>query len=71
MLWIYVGLEVYTDEGKFLGILDDIFNTGSNDIYIVKDELGKQILLPAITEVVKEINLNEKKIIVHILEGLL
>ena len=71
MLWIYFGLEVYTDEGKFLGILDDIFNTGSNDIYIVKDELGKQILLPAITEVVKEINLNEKKIIVHILEGLL
>ena len=71
MLWIYFGLEVYTDEGKFLGILDDIFNTGSNDIYIVKDELGKQILLPAITEVVKEINLNEKKIIVHILEGLI
>ena len=70
-LWIYFGLEVYSDEGKLLGILDDIFNTGSNDIYIVKDELGKQILLPAITEVVKEINLNEKKIIVHILEGLI
>lgn len=70
-LWIYFGLEVYSDEGKLLGILDDIFNTGSNDIYVVKDELGKQLLLPAISEVVKEINLNEKKIIVHILEGLI
>lgn len=71
ILWIYFGLEVYSDEGKLLGILDDIFNTGSNDIYVVKDELGKQLLLPAISEVVKEINLNEKKIIVHILEGLI
>ena len=70
-LYIYFGLEVYSDEGKLLGILDDIFNTGSNDIYVVKDELGKQLLLPAISEVVKEINLNEKKIIVHILEGLI
>ena len=70
-LQIYFGLEVYSDEGKLLGILDDIFNTGSNDIYVVKDELGKQLLLPAISEVVKEINLNEKKIIVHILEGLI
>ena len=70
-LWIYFGLEVYSDEGKLLGILDDIFNTGSNDIYVVKNELGKQLLLPAISEVVKEINLNEKKIIVHILEGLI
>ena len=46
---------------NFLGKLDDIFNTGSNDIYVVKDELGKQILLPAISDVVKEINLEKKK----------
>lgn len=65
-----LGLEVYTDEGKLLGKLDDIFNTGSNDIYVVKDELGKQILLPAIKDVIKEINMEDKKIIVHLLNGL-
>ena len=64
-----IGLEVYTDEGKLLGKVDDIYNTGSNDIYVVKDELGKQILLPGIKEVIKEVKLDEK-IIVHLLQGL-
>lgn len=41
-----LGMEVYTDENKLLGILEDIYNTGSNDIYVVKNELGKQTLLP-------------------------
>lgn len=66
-----IGVDVYSDEGKLLGKLDEIFNTGSNDIYVVKDELGKQLLLPAIAEVIKCINLEEKKIIVHILKGLI
>ena len=66
-----LGLEVYSDEGNHLGKVDDIYNTGSNDIYVVKDELGKQLLLPAIADVIKEINIDEKKIVVHILEGLL
>lgn len=64
-----IGLEVYTDEGKLLGKVDDIYNTGSNDIYVVKDELGKQILLPGIKEVIKEVKLDEK-IIVHLIQGL-
>ena len=65
-----LGLEVYTDEGILLGNLDDIYNTGSNDIYVVKDELGKQILLPAISDVIKKIDIENKRIIVHLLEGL-
>lgn len=65
-----IGLDVYSDEGNLLGKLDDIYNTGSSDIYVVKDELGKQLLLPAISDVIKEINLQEKRIVVHILEGL-
>ena len=43
-----IGLEVYTEEGKLLGKVDDIYNTGANDIYVIKDELGKQVLLPGI-----------------------
>lgn len=66
-----LGLSVVTEENKFLGKLEDIFNTGSNDIYVVKTEDGKQLLLPAISEVIKQINLNESKIVVHLLEGLI
>lgn len=66
-----LGLEVYTDEGELLGNLEDIFNTGSNDIYVVKNELGKQILLPAIADVIKNIDMENKKIIVHLIPGLI
>ena len=66
-----LGLEVYTDEQILLGILEDIFNTGSNDIYVVKDKQGKQILLPAIQDVIKQIDIENKKIIVHLLPGLI
>ena len=65
-----IGLDVETDDGKHLGKVDDIYNTGSNDIYVVKDELGKQVLLPGIKDVIKQVNLEDKKIIVHLIEGL-
>lgn len=63
--------EVYTDEQILLGILKDIFNTGSNDIYVVKNKQGKEILLPSIPDVIKEIDVENKKIIVHLLPGLI
>ena len=66
-----LGLEVYTDEGILLGKVDDIFNTGSNDIYVVKDELGKQVLLPGIEDVIKEVDIENGKITVHIIPGLM
>ena len=66
-----VGLEVYTDENVFLGNVDDIFNTGSNDIYVVKDGKGKQILLPGIPEVLKNVDLENGKITVHLIPGLM
>ena len=66
-----IGLDVYSDDGNLLGKVDDIFNNGSCDIYAIKDELGKQLLLPAISDVIKEINLEEKRIVVHIIKGLI
>lgn len=65
-----LGLDVYTDEGNLLGKVDDIYNAGSSDIYVIKDELGKQILLPAIKDVLKEVDLENQKIIVHLIKGL-
>ena len=65
-----IGIEVYTNDGEKLGIIDDIFKTGSNDVYVVRNSLGKQILLPAINDVIKEINIKDKKILVHLINGL-
>lgn len=65
-----IGLEVYTEAERLLGKVDDVFRTGSNDVYVVKDELGKQILLPAIKEVIKNIDIENKKILVNLIKGL-
>ena len=66
-----LGLDVFLDTGEKLGILDDIFNNGSTDIYVVKNELGKQFLLPYIDEVIKNIDLENEKITVHLIDGLI
>ena len=66
-----IGLEVYSDEGKLIGKVDDIYNTGANDIYVVKNDLGKQILLPGIKDVIKNVDLEKGQIIVHLIPGLI
>jgi len=66
-----IGCEVFTDVGDFLGKVIDVFPTGSNDVYTVRNSENKDILLPAIEDVVKDIDIENKKIIVHLLEGLI
>ncbi len=66
-----IDLDVYTDENNFLGKVKDIYNTGANDIYSIETPEGKEILLPAIKDVIKQIDIENKKIIVHILKGLI
>lgn len=55
-----IGLEVYTQENILIGKVEDIFSTGSNDVYVVKDEEGKEKLLPGIDEVIKQIDIENK-----------
>jgi 16S rRNA processing protein RimM len=62
--------EVYDIHGELLGKLVDVLNTGANDVYVVKDD-KREILIPALKTVVKEINLQNKKIIVDLPEGLI
>ena len=66
-----IGLEVYTEEGEYLGKVDDIFGVPkSNDVYVVRNDLGQLKYLPSIPEVLKEIDIQNKKIIVNLIEGL-
>ena len=65
-----IGLEVYTEEGKFLGKLKEVLQPGANDVYVVKNEKNEQILIPVIPDVIKNIDIENKKIIVKLLNGL-
>jgi len=66
-----VGLEVVTDQDQKLGTIKEIILTGANDVYLVDTSTGKDILLPAIDDVVLEINQEEGFVLVHIIPGLL
>lgn len=64
------GLNVFDEAGRFYGCVTEIIETGSNDVYVVKD--GKrELLLPAIEMVIKSIDLKQQKLVFHIIEGLL
>ena len=65
-----IGLEVWTAEGGFVGKVCDILATGGNDIYVVKGDAG-EVLIPAVKDVVKEIDLKKKRITIEAIEGLL
>ena len=66
-----IDMEVVTDEGKVLGTLTDVIETGANDVYAVKTPEGKAILLPAIRDCILDVNVDEKRMTVHVMEGLL
>lgn len=63
-----IGLSVITDTDRLLGKVTSIYETGANDVYKVTGE--KEILLPAIKDVIKKIDIKNKQIIVHLLDGL-
>jgi len=65
-----IGLTAYTEEGQKLGVVTDILSTGSNDVYVVKAQ-HDEYLIPATTEVIKKVDLTEKILVIHPLEGLL
>ena len=66
-----IGLEVYIEEsGKLLGTVDDVFNTKSNSVYVVRTEAGELKYLPGIPDVIKNVDLDNKKITVTLIPGL-
>ena len=65
-----IGMQVYDEQGNLLGKVNDIYNNKVHDIYVIKDEKGKQILLPSTKEVIKQIDMDNDRIVVHLIEGL-
>ena len=65
-----VGLTVVTDQGEDLGTLQEVLVTGSNDVYVVQSEAGAEILLPAVSQVIKQVDLSAGRMLVHLIDGL-
>ena len=66
-----VGLEVWTMAGEFLGTVADILYSRANEIYVVRDAgTRREILLPAIQDVIQDIDLEAGRLVVHVMEGL-
>lgn len=66
-----IGLKVITDTQEELGELVEVLLTGANDVYVVKTSEGKEILLPAIKDCILEVDMDNRLIKVHVMEGLL
>jgi 16S rRNA processing protein RimM len=64
-----IGIEVYTQTEEFLGRIESIIETGSNDVYVVKRD-EKEVLIPALEAVVLEIDLGHNRMLVDLPEGL-
>ncbi len=66
-----IGLKVMTDEGEELGTLTDVIQTGANDVYEVTMENKRTLLLPAIKQCILNVDLEEGKVLVHVMDGLM
>ena len=64
-----IGVDVL-DENGHVGVLTDVIETGANDVYVVKEDNGNELLLPAIKQCILEVNIDERKMLVHVMEGL-
>ena len=65
-----IGLQGVSDEGEDLGELTDVIQTGANDVYVFSKEGVEDLLVPKIPQCIKEINLDEGRVLVHLLPGL-
>lgn len=66
-----IGLRVITEEGRELGVVHELLETGANDVCVVRPAFGSDILLPLIDPVVLEISLEKGEMLVHLLPGLI
>ena len=66
-----IGLKVVSDDGTYSGTLYDVMETGANDVYEIHGDDGSSFLLPAIKQCILDVDMNEKIMTIHILDGLL
>lgn len=65
-----IGLKVVSDEGEELGDLSDVLQTGANDVYVVSKENTPDLLIPAIRDCIRQVDIESGTMQVHLLAGL-
>lgn len=65
-----IGLAVFSDEGEALGVITDVLQTGANDVYVISKEGQTDLLVPAIHDCIKEVDIARQKMTIHLLPGL-
>lgn len=67
-----IGLEVRNEDNEKIAVLKDVMQTGANDVYIIEmEEDGQEVLIPAIKECILEVNIEERYMRIHIMDGLM
>ncbi len=66
-----IGIKAYTVDGEYVGVLNDVLQTGANDVYLIKNDENKEILIPAIKKFVPELSIEDKKMIIDPIEGMM
>lgn len=65
-----IGMEVFAQEDERIGVLRDVIQTGANDVYVVEQTDGREVLLPAIRECVLQIDIKRRRMLIHKMAGL-
>ena len=65
-----IGMKVYTEDGSEFGTLKDVMETGANDVYIIDSLEHGEVLIPAIRECILDVDMDEERMTIHLMEGL-
>ena len=65
-----IGLKVFDEDNNLIGIVSEVYQTGANDVYEIEKEDSKKVLVPAIKDCIKNVDIKEGKMTIHVMEGL-
>ena len=66
-----IGMKVITDEGENFGILKDVMETGANDVYVIAHPSEGEVLVPAIKECILDVDIENRQMKIHVMNGLI
>ena len=65
-----IGMQVYTEDEQLFGTLADVMQTGANDVYVVDSAMHGEVLIPAIKQCILNVDVENRKMTIHLMEGL-
>lgn len=65
-----LGMDVYLEDGELFGKVKDVMQSAANDVYIIRSLAHGEVLLPAIADCVKEVSVEDNRMVIHLLDGL-